>query len=97
MGRGYGRGPARGYGFGMRRFSPNCDWFPDRPRGWWAMPEFRSQVTDPNSLPPETANFDSFGRPINQDAIDYEISMVEKTIEDLQKEISRLKSLKESF
>lgn len=94
-GRGYGRGPARGYG--RRWASPNCDWYPDRPRGWWAMPGYSSQFPDPTiTPPPEGAIYDTFGRPSNQDALDYEISMTEKTIKDLQKEIVKLKSVKKS-
>ena len=87
-GRGYGRGSARGYGPGRRWLSPNCDLYPDRPRGWLAIPEFDS--------PPEGAVYDTYGQPTNQDAIEYEISMIEKTIESLSKEIIKLKSLKEN-
>ena len=96
-GRGYGRGPARCYGSGRRCLIPNCDWYPDQPRGWWAMPGYVSQGSDTNvSPPPEGAVYDTYGRPTNEDAIEYEISMIEKTIEDLHKEISKLKSIKES-
>ena len=86
-GPGYGAGYGRGFGPGRRWSSPYCDWYPDRPRGWWAMPEY--------TTPPEGAEYNTTtGYPSNQEAIDYEISMVEKTIEDLKKEIIRLKSLK---
>ena len=96
-GYGYGRGPARGYGRGRRWASPNCDWYPDRPRGWWAMPGYSSQFPDPTiTPPPEGAIYDTFGRPSNPDALDYEISMIENTIKDLQKEIVKLKSVKKS-
>jgi cell division protein FtsI/penicillin-binding protein 2 len=61
------------------------------------MPDYGSQFPDPTiTPPPEGAIYDTFGRPTNQDALDYEISMIEKTIEDLQKEIIKLKSVKES-
>ena len=92
MGRGYGRGMGRGYGRGIgagRRFtSPYCDFFPDRPRGWWAMPQYQTP-------PPQTAIWDnSTGEPQNIEAIDYEILMIEKQMEEMKKEIEQLKALK---
>ena len=100
-GLGYGRyGPA-GYGFGPgrgRRFaSPNCDWYPDRPRGWWAMPEFRDPEDIGWTAPPAEAKWDPYsGVPENSEAIDYEISRVEKEIEVLHKQIEYLKKLRKA-
>ncbi|MHA1452107.1 MAG: hypothetical protein ACTSRD_04525 [Promethearchaeota archaeon] len=90
-GRGYGRGMGGGYGRGMgpgRRFaSPNCDFYPDRPRGWWAIPQYQA--------PPQEAVWDTnTGDPKNIEAIDYEILMIEKQMEEMKKEIEQLKSIK---
>lgn len=41
FGRGNGQGKRR------RRFhnsSPNCDFHPDKPRGWWKMPQYKSEA-----------------------------------------------------
>lgn len=91
-GRGYSRGMGRGFGRGMgpgRRFaSPNCDFYPDRPRGWWAMSQYQT-------TPPKEATWDSVtGDPQNLEAIDYEIVMIEKQMEEMKKEIEQLKALK---
>ena len=91
-GRGYGLGMGRGLGRGLgtgRRFaSPNCDFYPDRPRGWWAMPQYQTQ-------PPQDAVWDTItGDPKNIEAIDYEILMIEKQMEEMKKEIEQLKALK---
>lgn len=97
-GRGYGQGMGRGFGRGMgpgRRFtSPNCDFYPNRPRGWWIMPHYQ-QVDKTYSPPPQEATWDSdTGEPKNIEAIDYEILMIEKQMEEMKKEIEQLKSLK---
>jgi hypothetical protein len=95
-GRGYGAGMGRGMGLGRgRRFaSPNCDFFPDRPRGWWTMPQFQNADAK-FTFPPQTAAWDSTtGKPKNNEAIDYEILMIEKQMEEMKKEIEQLKSLK---
>ncbi|TFG21451.1 MAG: hypothetical protein EU530_00415 [Promethearchaeota archaeon] len=87
-GRGMGRGYGRGMGPGRQFASPNCDFYPDRPRGWWTMPQFQN-------APPKEAIWDSFtGDPQNIEAIDYEIVMIEKQMEEMKKEIEQLKSLK---
>ncbi len=89
-------GPGRGRGFGQRyargprRFSPNCDWYPDRPRGWWTLPEYQQQIDNPDFVPP-------YGRPENLEEINYEISLLEKEIERLNKAIINLQSIKESL
>lgn len=98
-GRGYGGyGPGQGYGPGRgRRFSsPNCDYYPDRPRGWWAMPDSQGLPGEIGwTAPPTGARWDPYsGTPDNQEAIDYDISRVEKEIESLQKEIEYLKKIK---
>jgi hypothetical protein len=93
-GRGMGMGFGRGMGRGRRFYSPNCDFFPDRPRGWWAMPQYQNQAPTYNP-PPDTARWDSqTGEPKNIEAIDYEIVMLEKQMEEMKKEIEQLKSLK---
>lgn len=87
-GRGGGLGMGRGLGAGRRYASPNCDFFPDRPRGWWAMPQYQT-------LPPKTATWNpNTGAPENVEAIDYEILMIEKQMEEMKKEIEQLKTLK---
>ena len=87
-GRGFGLGMGRGYGSGRRFSSPNCDFFPDRPRGWWAMPQY--QIS-----PPQGAVWDdTTGEPKNIEAIDFEIQNLEKEMEELRKEIEHLKTLK---
>jgi hypothetical protein len=84
LGRAYGRG----LGAGRRFISPNCDFYPDRPRGWWAMPEYQTP-------PPKTATWNpNTGDPENIEAIDYEILMIEKQMEEMKKEIEQLKILK---
>jgi hypothetical protein len=95
-GLGYGRGGGRGYGLGGRRFySPNCDWYPDLPRGWWAMPEYQSRLKDMDfAPPPESARWDTYGVPKSPEAINYEISLVKKQIESLKEEIEYLESLR---
>ena len=99
-GRGYGRfGPGASYGPGRGRrfYSPNCDWYPDRPRGWWAMPEYQNPDDIGWTAPPAGARWDPYsGVPENQEAIDYEISRVEKEVESLQKEIEYLRKLKKA-
>ena len=97
-GRGYGRGYwGYGRGYGRRFISPNCDWFPDLPRGWWAMPEYQSKLEEIGyPVPPSAAVWDRYGRPTIPEAIDHEISMIEKEIVFLKKEIDRLRSLKET-
>ncbi len=85
---GVGRGLGRGMGAGRRFSSPNCDFFPDRPRGWWAMPQYQTP-------PPKDAVWDpTTGEPRNIEAIDYEILMIEKQMNEMKKEIEQLKSLK---
>ena len=97
-GMGLGRWYRRGYGRGLRRYSPNCDWFPDRPRGWWAVPEFQSQIADPDYVPPPSGvTWGPYGKPENLEEINYEISLLEKDIERLKKAIINLNSLKESL
>ena len=104
-GQGYGRG--RGYadyggrgwrnyqGYGRRFVSPNCDWFPDRPRGQWTMPEYQSQISEEGIYsPPVDARWDPTGKPLNAETIEYEISWIEKQVESLQKDIEYLKSIK---
>ncbi len=91
-GQGYGQGMGRGFGRGLgpgRRFSsPNCDFFPDRPRGWWTMPQYQEPV-------PKNAIWNNkSGEPQNNEAITYEIQMIEKEMEEMKKEIEHLKSLK---
>ena len=90
-GRGWGYGP----GVGRRRFaSPYCDWYPDRPRGWWAMPEYQGDLQGSGYVvPPAGARWDPYGKPDNKEAIDHEISLLQREIEVLQKEIEHLKSL----
>ena len=86
-GRGIGRGMGRGMGSGRRFVSPNCDFYPDRPRGWWALPQYQT--------PPQEAVWDiNTGDPKNIEAIDYEVLMIEKQMEEMKKEIEQLKSLK---
>ena len=95
-GRGYGLGYGRvmGMGRGRRFASPNCDFYPDRPRGWWAMPQFQN-VDTVYSPPPQGAVWDNTsGEPKNIEAIDYEVLMIEKQMEEMKKEIEQLKSLK---
>ncbi len=98
-GPGYGRG--RGYaayggrGYGRRFVSPNCDWFPDRPRGWWVNPEYQSQISEEGIYsPPVDARWDVAGKPLNAETIEYEISWIEKQVESFQKDIEYLKSIK---
>ena len=95
-GLGYGRGWGRGYGLGGRRFySPYCDWYPELPRGWWAMPEYQSRLKDMDFVPPpDSARWDPYGTPKSPEAIDYEISLVKKQIESLKEEIEYLESLR---
>ncbi len=100
-GRGAGRyGPGQGFGpgGGRRFYSPNCDFYPDRPRGWWAMganPEYPEDIGW--TAPPAGARWDPYsGVPENQEAIDYEISRVEKELESLEKEKEYLKKLKKT-
>ncbi len=95
-GRGLGYGRGRGYGGGGRRgYSPNCDWYPDLPRGWWAMPEYQSRLKDTGFVsPPESARWDPYGVPKSPEAIDYEISLLKKHIESLKEEIEYLESLR---
>ena len=90
MGMGRGRGYGRGYGVGRRWYSPNCDWYPDRPRGWWAMPDYTSQREGLDYGPP-------YIKPENIENINQEISLLEGEIERLKKAIINLQSLKESF
>ena len=91
----YGPGPGFGPGRGRRFYSPNCDWFPDRPRGWWAMPDFQDPEDIGWTAPPTGAKWDPYsGVPENKEAIEYEISRVEKEMEVLQKQIEYLKKLK---
>ncbi|GAG89073.1 unnamed protein product [marine sediment metagenome] len=104
-GQGYGYGPGRGRGrgyadyggrgYGRRFVSPNCDWFPDRPRGWWVMPEYQSQISEEGTYsPPVDARWDPTGKPLNEETVEYEISWIEKQIESLQKDIKLLQSMK---
>ncbi len=100
-GRGYGRGPGGfgpGPGRGRRFYSPNCDWYPDRPRGWWASPEYQEQSEDIGwTAPPLGARWDPYsGAPENTEAIEHEVAMIQKQIESLQKELSRLKNIGKS-
>ena len=88
-GRGYGRGyGSRGYGY--RSCGPNCDWYPDRPRGWWTMPEYEGAGF---TAPPAGAKWDPYGKPETPEAIEYEISLIQRQVEALQKEIEQLKLL----
>ncbi len=89
-GRGYGRGWGAGYGPGRRFSSPNCDYYPDRPRGWWGMPEYEGTSF---VAPPAGASWDPYGMPETPEAIAHEISTIQKQMEALQKEIERLKAL----
>ncbi len=84
-----------GYGYKRRYYSPNCDWYPDLPRGWWAMPEYQERVRELGVVaPPAAARWDSYGKPSNPEAIEHEISIIQKQIEALQDEIQYLKDLK---
>ena len=98
QGRGYGVGysPGRGVGFGPRRrfVSPFCDYYPDRPRGWWVMPEYQGEVQRAGFVaPPAEAVWDPTGKPENPEAVEYEISIIQKQMELLQEEIKNLKAL----
>ena len=97
MGRGrfyYGGGYGRG-GYGRRYYSPYCDWYPDLPRGWWAMPEYQERIRELGWVnPPAAARWDPYGKPSNPEAVEHEISMLQKQIEALQDEINYLKDLK---
>ncbi|MBN2154854.1 MAG: hypothetical protein JW776_02265 [Candidatus Lokiarchaeota archaeon] len=98
-GRGFGLGLGfgRGAGRGRRFYSPNCDFYPDRPRGWWAMPQYQNMsLGNPvYGTPPQDAVWDNVtGEPKNIEAIDYEILLIEKQMEEMKKEIEQLKSLK---
>ena len=96
QGPGIGRGRfyQRG-GFGRRYYSPNCDWHPDLPRGWWAMPEYQDRVRDAGWVaPPATARWDPYGKPNNPEAVEHEISLIQKQVKALQDEIEYLKDLK---
>ena len=93
-GPGYGYGSGYGAGFGRRRFDgPICDWFPDRPRGWWAMPEYQAELEATGmGAPPAGATWDPYdGKPVSKEAVEYEISLIQKHIEALQKEIEELR------
>ena len=92
----YGPGPGFGPGRGRRAYSPYCDWYPDLPRGWWGMPEYQERLGDIGWIaPPSGARWDPYsGDPENTEAIDYEISLIEKQIEGLNKEIEHLKKIK---
>ena len=89
-GRGYGAGYGPGWGPGRRFSSPYCDYYPDRPRGWWATPEYEGAGF---VAPPTGARWDPYGKPETPEAIEHEISLVQKQIEALQKEIELLKGL----
>ncbi|MHA1352146.1 MAG: hypothetical protein ACTSPP_05085 [Candidatus Heimdallarchaeaceae archaeon] len=56
------------------------------------MPEYQGVEN-----PPTNAQWDPYGKPSNEDAIDYEISLIEKQIEYLQKEISLLEEEKQKL
>ena len=97
-GPGRGRGYGRGYARGPRGFSPYCDWYPDRPRGWWALPEYQSQIDNPEFIPPlRRASWPPYDQKMNLEEINYEISILEQEIERLNKAIINLQSLKESL
>ncbi|MHA1200194.1 MAG: hypothetical protein ACTSQF_12785 [Candidatus Heimdallarchaeaceae archaeon] len=89
-GRGYGAGYGPGWGPGRRFSSPYCDYYPDRPRGWWAMPEYEGAGF---VAPPAGARWDPYGKPETPEAIEHEISLIQSQVEALQKEIVQLKSL----
>ncbi|MHA1304612.1 MAG: hypothetical protein ACTSQE_05940 [Candidatus Heimdallarchaeaceae archaeon] len=98
--RGFGRGWGRGYGVGYRRrwVSPNCDFFPDLPRGWWAMPQYQDRLNELGfAAPPSAARWDPYGAPKTTEPIDYEISLIEQQIDNLQKEIELLEKEKEKL
>ena len=44
--------------------------------------------------PPESARWDPYGVPKSPEAIDYEISLIEKEIINLKEELEHLKSLR---
>jgi hypothetical protein len=94
-GPGIGRRFYRGAGYGRRYYSPNCDWYPDLPRGWWAMPEYQDNAREAGWVaPPTAARWDPYGKPNNPEAVEHEISLIQKQIEALQDEIEYLKDLK---
>ena len=97
-GRGMGRGYSRGYGMGRRWYSPNCDWYPDRPRGWWAMQEYGPQRDGLEDIPPPAGGvWSPYSKPENLEDVNQEITLLESEIERLKKAIINLQSIKESL
>ena len=89
---------SRGFPRRRRFYSPYCDRYPNLPRGWWALPEYQSKLQELGyKSPGETERWDYYGAPKTPEAIEHEIFIIEKQIEELKEEMDYLRSLKKAY